>query len=173
MIAEEQLPWETATASFCSTATFAPISAAFTAAMTPEAPAPATTTSTSTSFVKSVMGSRITAEAFTSSAVMSLRMKAPLDSTMGLTEPEVTVSPLAWAMQFFSAVLTAVLVMVAPETPSISTPWVARICSTSASWAAWPMLSVSPETSSTTSVMESASKVQVRVTVPMPTAEAE
>ena len=72
------------------------------------------------------MGSRMTAEALMSSAVMSVRTKAPSEATWGFTLPESTVSPLACAMQFFRACLTAVLVMVAPVTPSISGLWAFR-----------------------------------------------
>ena len=74
--------------------------------------------------------------------------------------------PLAWLMQSATAFWTALLVTVAPVTPSIWLVWAVMICSISLSFAAWPMLSVSPETSSTTSVMRVSSKVTVAVTSP-------
>ena len=65
---------------------------------------------------------------------------------------------------------TALEVIVAPETASISAVWplISRALSSSA--AAWPMLGVSLGISSTTSVIAVSLKVIVTVTVPMPCA---
>ena len=76
-------------------------------------------------------------------------------------------------MHFAAASLTALEVMVAPATPSISALWLFIRASRSSSAAAWPMEAVSPETSSTTSVMASSLKVMVTSTVLMPVAVAE
>ena len=63
-----------------------------------------------------------------------------------------------------TATFTAVLVSVAPETPSICAPpaaltWSARVCA-----AAPPMAAVSPEASTVTSVIASPAMVSVTVT---------
>ena len=69
--------------------------------------------------------------------------------------------------------MTALEVMVAPETASISALWFCIRALRKSSAAACPMEAVSPVTSRTTSVMASALKVMVTITVPMPVAVAE
>ena len=90
-----------------------------------------------------------------------------MDCCAGLMAP-----PLACWMQSATAFCTALLVTVAPVTPSIWLVWAFMICSMSLSLAATPMLSVSPERSSSTLVMVLASKVTVAVISLMPLAVA-
>ena len=73
-------------------------------------------------------------------------------------------------MQLAAAFLTALVVMVAPETLSISAFWAAMMASFRVGAAAPPMLSVSLEASMTTSVMAVSLKVMVTFTSPMPVA---
>ena len=73
-------------------------------------------------------------------------------------------APLAAARHSVRATRAALLVTVAPLTPSICAPCASRICAASLSPAAAPMPSVSPETSKVTSVMDDSSTVTVTVT---------
>lgn len=84
-----------------------------------------------------------------------------------------TSAPLASARAAAVAFITALLVMVAPDTPSICAVCPAMICSISWAAAAPPTVSVSPEASMATFRIWLASTSRVTVTGPLkPTAEA-
>lgn len=76
----------------------------------------------------------------------------------------VTVVPEAWDMQSATAVLTALEVMVAPDTPSTLQVWALRMFSFILSPMSAPMPLVSPDTSMTMSSILSLLKVTLTLT---------
>ena len=77
---------------------------------------------------------------------------------------------MACSIQLAAAALTALVVTVTPEILSISALWAAIRASCRVGAATPPMLSVSLEVSTTTSVMAVSEKVMVTFTSPMPVA---
>ena len=141
---------------FSTIATFAPSSAAARAAQMPDRPAPMTTTSKS-----------CVSEACTSGSSPSQSSpESAVCSAAGVS----VFTPMACSMQLAAAFLTALVVTVAPEMLSISAFCASISASCRVGAATPPMLSVSLEVSTTTSVIAVALKVMVTFTSPMPVA---